>query len=171
MEHAFQTGQLLFPSVGAHPGWGAPSFYTKRGTFVYFLQLCFLLLLKTCKLGEISLGIISLCVDSPVVLVSLKTVANVWVLFHITDLQQAAEPLDGNPPHRPEEVYTVYNFPHSPFVEIKEVKQFPRGICVCAGAEVESGDAWRGTSTPTPRLTQTFLTQLTFASLFWGEIT
>lgn len=40
MEHPFQTWQLLFPSVGVHPGGGAPSFDTKRETVVYCLQPC-----------------------------------------------------------------------------------------------------------------------------------
>lgn len=42
--------------------------------------------------------------------------------------------MDENPPHGPEEVYSVYNFPHSPFVDIKEVKTVStRYLRMCGG--------------------------------------
>lgn len=50
--------------------------------------------------------------------------------------------MDENPPHGPEEVYSVYNFPHSPFVDIKEVKTVStRYLRMCGGWSGE----WRRT--------------------------
>lgn len=66
----FRHGNSCFLQWGRTPAEVRPAL-TQRGRHLCTFSSCaHFLLLKTCKLGEISAGIISLCVDSPVILVS-----------------------------------------------------------------------------------------------------